>query len=81
MFLVSNKDICDTSPRSKVSNSFMLEVLSYINQTMDIVCKSIDWFLYNRDLCQEKVESLPSTKNYIVERYTRLNSVKVVPAI
>ena len=37
-------------------NSFMTESLSYRNQSIDLLCKSIDWFLCDRDLCHEKVE-------------------------
>ena len=29
--------------------------LSYRNQSIDLLCKSMDWFLYDRDLCHEKV--------------------------
>ena len=31
-------------------NSFIRRPLSYRNQSIDLLCKSIDWFLYNRDL-------------------------------
>ena len=36
-------------------NSFMTEVPSYINQSIDLLCKSIDRFLYDRYLCHERV--------------------------
>ena len=42
-------------------NSFMMEVLSYRNQSTDLFCKSIDWFLYNRDLCHERFKTLFTT--------------------
>ena len=29
--------------------------LSYRNQSIDLLCKSMDWFLYNRDFRHEKV--------------------------
>ena len=35
--------------------SFMARSLSYRNQSIDLFCKSIDWFQYDRDLCHEKV--------------------------
>ena len=35
------------------SNSFMTEVLIYGNQSIDLLCKSLDWFLYDRDLRHE----------------------------
>ena len=30
--------------------------VSYRNQSIDLQRKSIDWFLYNRDLCHERVK-------------------------
>ena len=37
-------------------NSLMTEVLIlYRNQSIDLLCKSMDWFLCNRDLLYEKV--------------------------
>ena len=30
--------------------------LSYRNQPIDLVCKSIDWFVYHRDLSRERVK-------------------------
>ena len=32
--------------------------LSYRNQSIDLLCKSIDWFLYDRGLRHERVETL-----------------------
>ena len=29
--------------------------LSYINQSIDLLCKSIGWFLYGRDIGRERV--------------------------
>ena len=31
--------------------------LSYRNQSIDVLCKSIDWFLYHRDLRHERVKA------------------------
>ena len=31
--------------------------LSYRNQSTDLLSKSMDWFLYDRDLCHEKVNA------------------------
>ena len=31
-------------------------LLSYRNQPIDLLCKSMDWFLYDNDLRQERVE-------------------------
>ena len=36
----------------------MTEVLSYRNQSIDLHRKSMDWFLYDRDLRPEKVTAL-----------------------
>ena len=36
----------------------MNEVLSYRNQSIDLQSKSVDWFLYDRDLYQERVNML-----------------------
>ena len=33
----------------------MTESLSYKNQSIDFQCKSMDWFLYDRDLRHERV--------------------------
>ena len=29
--------------------------LSYRNQSIDLLCKSMEWFLYDRDICHERV--------------------------
>ena len=39
--------------------------LSYRNQSTDLPCKSIDWFLYDRDLCHEKVTVEEADTNFI----------------
>ena len=31
--------------------------LSYSHQSMNLLCKSMDWFLYDRDFCHERVNS------------------------
>ena len=36
-------------------NSFMTESVSYKNQSIDLLFKSMDWFLYDRDLRHERV--------------------------
>ena len=38
-------------------NSFIRRPLSYRNQSIDLLCKSIDWFLYHRDLRQVIAEA------------------------
>ena len=27
----------------------------YKNQSIDLFCKSMDWFLYDKDLCHERI--------------------------
>ena len=38
-------------------NSFMTEALSYRNQSIDLMRKSMDWFLYDNGLRHERVNS------------------------
>ena len=42
---------------SSVFNSFMTKVPSYRNQFIDLQSKSMNWFLYNRDLRHERVNT------------------------
>ena len=42
-------------------NSFMTEALSYRNQSIDLLRKSMYWFLYDNGLCHERVNS-----NYVM---------------
>ena len=39
-------------------NSSMTEVVSYRNQSIDLQSKSMDWFLYDKDLHRERVKHL-----------------------
>ena len=46
--------------------------LSYRNQSIDLLCKSIDWFLYHRDLRHERVKILFCSRlswNYHIQRF------------
>ena len=38
-------------------NSFKMETPSYRNQSIDLLCKSMNWFLYDRGLHLERVNS------------------------
>ena len=38
-------------------NSFTTGFLSYRNQSINVLCKSMDWFLYDSDLRQERVNT------------------------
>ena len=53
--------------KKKMKNQFLLSILhqltlscrrfqSYRHQSIDLHCKSMDWFLYDRDLCHEGVK-------------------------
>ena len=44
--------------------TFMTEVLSHRNQTTDLPYKSMDWFLYDKDLLHER----------IIKKYTKINN-------
>ena len=40
-------------------NSFMTEVsIIYRNQSINLLCKSMDWFLYDRNLRHERVNKI-----------------------
>ena len=39
-------------------NSFMTEAVSYRNQSIDLLLKSLDWFLYDNGLRHERVKTL-----------------------
>ena len=41
----------------KALNSFMKEVLSYRNQSINLLCKSMTWLLYDRDLRLERLKT------------------------
>ena len=38
--------------------------LSYRNQSIDLLCKSMDWFLYDNDLRHERVNFLGDFDEY-----------------
>ena len=40
---------------------------SYRNQSIDLLRISMDWFLYDNDLCHERVKNLLSCKSCIIE--------------
>ena len=46
-------------------NSFMMESLLYRNQSIDLLCKPIDRFLYDRDLSHERVKVLIISKSNV----------------
>ena len=53
---------------SFVTNNFSLMKTQYRNQSIDLLCKSIDWFLYDKDLSHNWLETqkeLPVGKSYI----------------
>ena len=48
--------------------------LSYRNQSIDLLCKSMDWFLYDNGLRYERVkyDSQPSTRNCLIHAYVNV---------
>ena len=42
--------------------------LSYRKQYIDWLCKSIDWFLYDRGLCHERVEEKRKIISWIIHK-------------
>ena len=61
-------------------NSFFLPLtlswrrsLSYRNHSIDLLCKSMDWFLYDRNLCHERVKAyLESYQRSMLKFFTRI---------
>ena len=45
----------------KKDKNALLRSLSYRNQFFDVLCKSMDWFLYDKDFYHERVKSMPDT--------------------
>ena len=43
-------------PKSKEINSFRTEVPTYRNRSIDLLYKSMDWFLFDRDLRHERIK-------------------------
>ena len=56
----------DTTALNKFFNSFMTEVSTYRNQSTDLPSKSMDWFLYDKNLNHERI-------NETAERQVRIN--------
>ena len=44
--------------------------LSYRNQSIDLLCKSVDWFLYDNSLRQERVKQENKLDILVVEVYS-----------
>ena len=44
----------------------MTKSLSYRNKFIDLLCKSMDWFLYDRDLRHERVKYLNDAMRCLV---------------
>ena len=40
--------------------------ISYRNQSIDLLYKSIDWFLYERDIARQRVKSGGQKKNFLI---------------
>ena len=55
--------------------------LSYRNQSIDLHSKSIDWFLYDGDLCHERVKRFAMMKFQEMKRQmTEITSGKTKPS-
>ena len=53
------KSLMPADRNTSLLDSFMTESLSYRNQFIDLLlCKSVGWFLYDRDLRHERVKAL-----------------------
>ena len=55
----------------KFINSFMTKSLLYRNQSNNLLCKSMDWFLYDRDLRHERVKEIWK-REFVIEWYTKI---------
>ena len=53
---ISGQSSVSVNPFSNVSRSWREETLAYATlQSIDLHSKSVDWFLYDRDLCRDRV--------------------------
>ena len=62
--------------KQKIINSSWWRSLSYRNQSMDLLCISMVWFLYNRDLKHERVKRI-GNPHYVIKgrsNYRLLNA-------
>ena len=55
--LVNQRGTNMPSIQEVLINSFMTEVLSYRNQSSDLLCKSMDWFHYDNGAHHERVNT------------------------
>ena len=53
---MGNREISERALKHAIVNSFITGSLSYRNQSSDLLCKSMDWFLYEKDLRNERVK-------------------------
>ena len=58
-----NRSKCSTHASLCYCNSFMTEVPIIWNKSIDLLCKSMDWFLDDRDSRHERLVSQRSIKN------------------
>ena len=59
MFSFHNPICIFYNPNEKYLRLSRRRYLSNRNQAIDLQSKSVDWFLYNGDLCHERVKTLP----------------------
>ena len=53
--------------------------LSYRNQSIDLPCKSMDWFSYDRELCQIRLKW--QSMNFLKVIYCQSNKMKIKSAV
>ena len=71
--------LCMTSLTSKCSLTLSWRrPLSYRNQSIDLLCKSVDWFLYDNGLHHERVKSSVRKKSF--KRKRNFSIVKPQPS-
>ena len=58
--------------RGSLFTLLWLSSLSYRNQSTDLLCKSMDWFLFDRYLCNERVNSFFSNINFDQSVFTSI---------
>ena len=76
VYAFHNSSLSAFNPKTAEISSFKIltlswwRSLSYRNQAIDFLCKSVDWFLYDRDLHHERVKAIKFTntqKNYLTQ--------------
>ena len=70
-----------------ILNSYMTGLLSYRNQSIDLLCKSMDWFLYDNGLRHERVKVCRSSrpevfcKNGVLRNFIKLTGKQLCQSL